>query len=152
MLTDFSLSRQYSENETTPLEVPSIGADHSVPEFRKDEQTPRNPFPTDVYYLGNMIREDFPKRYSNLAFMYPLVTAMVRKEPQARPHDVRGRRRFPKRAGEIVELAAALTLVVRKDDGLTNLFKGAHDFASQTIPYFIRRLPPMPSPTPNVSR
>ncbi|KAI0368343.1 hypothetical protein BV20DRAFT_948455 [Pilatotrama ljubarskyi] len=89
MLTDFGLSRQYSENETTPLEVPSLGANRSVPESRKDEETPRNPLTTDVYYLGNMIRENFFEgRYSNLAFMYPLLAAMVRKEPEARPHDV----------------------------------------------------------------
>ena len=57
--TDFGLSRRYAPDNTNPLEIPIIGGDRTVPEFQEDEGAPRNPFHTDVYYLGNLIREDF---------------------------------------------------------------------------------------------
>lgn len=57
--TDFGLSRRYEPDNLNPLEVPILGGDKSVPEFKEDETIPRNPFPTDVHYLGNLIREDF---------------------------------------------------------------------------------------------
>ena len=58
-ITDFGLSSRYSAEETNPLEVPIMGGDRSVPEFRHDKTTPRNPFPTDVYYAGNLVRTSF---------------------------------------------------------------------------------------------
>ena len=57
--TDFGLSRRYSPDDTDPLEVPIFGGDRSVPEFQRDPYAPRNPFRTDVYFVGNLIREDF---------------------------------------------------------------------------------------------
>ena len=56
---DFGLSSRYSDDHGIPLEIPILGGDRSVPEFQGDEATPRNPFPTDVYYLGNIVREEF---------------------------------------------------------------------------------------------
>ena len=55
---DFGLSSRYEEGVTAPSELPIWGGDHSVPEF-EDFDMPRNPFPTDVYTLGNIIREEF---------------------------------------------------------------------------------------------
>ena len=57
--TDFGLSCRYDANDIHPLEVPIIGGDRSVPEYLENEMTPRNPFHTDVYMLGNLVREDF---------------------------------------------------------------------------------------------
>ena len=57
-IIDFGLSCQYSPDDTTPLAYPLFGGDRTVPEFQNSKE-PRNPFPTDIYYLGNMIREDF---------------------------------------------------------------------------------------------
>ncbi|KAI0358597.1 hypothetical protein OH77DRAFT_1421003 [Trametes cingulata] len=146
LITDFGLSRQYDENETNPLEVPILGADRSVPEFQEDEETPRNPFPTDVYYVGNMIREDFLKKYSNLEFMYPLIASMVRKEPEARPAMSQVAADFRDVVAKLSKWQLRSRLVMRQDDKLTNLLKGAYHFAYRTIPYLIRRLPPMPTP------
>lgn len=55
---DFGISRRYNPENGSPLEDPIRGGDRSVPEFR-DLHTPCNPFPTDIYYIGNMIRQDF---------------------------------------------------------------------------------------------
>jgi hypothetical protein len=56
---DFGISRKYEASNTEPLEIPIFGGDKGVPEFREDYSKPRNPFPTDVWYLGHAIQEIF---------------------------------------------------------------------------------------------
>ena len=56
---DFGLSRRYSSDDVNPMEGPIIGGDRTVPEFQNDPYTLRNPFHTDVYYMGNLIRTTF---------------------------------------------------------------------------------------------
>ena len=57
-LIDFGISRKYDPAEGHPLEQPIFGGDKSVPEFHRSLD-PCDPYPTDVYYAGNLIREDF---------------------------------------------------------------------------------------------
>ncbi len=52
------LSRHHDPANGPPLEKPLRGGDKSAPEH-KDLQTPCDPFLTDVYYLGNLVREQF---------------------------------------------------------------------------------------------
>ena len=54
---DFGLSRRYDPKDGPPLEPIIRGGDKSVPEFQ-NSNAPCNPFPTDIYYLGNFIREE----------------------------------------------------------------------------------------------
>lgn len=58
LLIDFGLSRRYDPSIVEPKEIPILGADKEVPEFQNSNE-PCNPFPTDVFYIGNMIRKDF---------------------------------------------------------------------------------------------
>ncbi|CAK5263623.1 unnamed protein product [Mycena citricolor] len=60
-LIDFGLSRQYSiDGSSPPREEIIRGADKSPPEHDLSRLLkPCNPFPTDVYYLGNMLKENF---------------------------------------------------------------------------------------------
>ena len=58
LLIDFGLSRRYDPANGPPLDKPYRGGDKSAPEHQ-DMTKPCNPFPTDVYYLGNLIRENF---------------------------------------------------------------------------------------------
>jgi hypothetical protein len=58
LLIDFGLSRRYDPANGPPLDKPYRGGDKSAPEHQ-DMTRHCNPFPTDVYYLGNLIREDF---------------------------------------------------------------------------------------------
>ncbi len=60
LLIDFGLSRRYDPAAGPPLDQPLRGGDKSAPEHQ-DGETPCNPFPTDVYYLGNLVREDYLK-------------------------------------------------------------------------------------------
>lgn len=57
-LIDFGLSRRYDPSVAEPKEVPIWGADKEVPEFQNSNE-PCNPFPTDIFYIGNMIKKDF---------------------------------------------------------------------------------------------
>jgi hypothetical protein len=59
-LIDFGLSRVYDPANGPPLDQPLRGGDKSAPEHQ-DGKTPCDPFPTDVYYLGNLVREDYMK-------------------------------------------------------------------------------------------
>ena len=54
-LIDFGLSRHYVSREV--LDEPLRGGDKSAPEHRNG--TPCNPFHTDIYYLGNLVRQEF---------------------------------------------------------------------------------------------
>lgn len=57
-LIDFGLSHRYTPEEEPPRRLPVYGGDKSAPEHEA-YQTPCDPFPTDVYYLGNLIRKMF---------------------------------------------------------------------------------------------
>ena len=56
-LIDFGLSRQYLSRRA--LDLPLRGGDKSAPEHRN--ATRCNPFYTDIYYLGNLVRQEFIK-------------------------------------------------------------------------------------------
>ncbi|KAF7316362.1 Protein kinase domain-containing protein [Mycena indigotica] len=89
---DFGLSRQYHPSDGPPLEYVIMGGDKSPPEFRTHQLC--NPFPTDIYCLGNLLKESF--LYSDkdklqgiirpsLSFLEPLVTEMTLLDPSMRP-------------------------------------------------------------------
>ena len=54
-LIDFGLSQQYRSRKA--LDMPLRGGDKSAPEHRN--ATRCNPFYTDIYYLGNLVRQEF---------------------------------------------------------------------------------------------
>jgi hypothetical protein len=58
LLIDFGLSRRYDPVNGPPLDKKYRGIDKSAPEHQ-DMETPCDPFPTDVYYLGNLVRKKF---------------------------------------------------------------------------------------------
>ena len=54
---DFGLSRRYN-SIVNASDLPVWGGDRDVPEFQ-DYDRPCNPFPTDVFCMGNAIKQDF---------------------------------------------------------------------------------------------
>jgi hypothetical protein len=57
---DFGISRRYDPASGPVLEGPIIGGDKSVPEHQGDKvYQDCDPFATDVYSIGNLVREDF---------------------------------------------------------------------------------------------
>jgi hypothetical protein len=102
LLVDFGISRQYKADQL-PVREPIIqGGDKSPPEHQ-GQQAECDPFPTDVYYMGNMILVDFmqasscthaaflddahyyAQKFKGLEFMDPLVVSMVHTDPEQRP-------------------------------------------------------------------
>ncbi|KAI0709581.1 kinase-like domain-containing protein [Cerioporus squamosus] len=150
-LTDFGLSRRYSPDDPNPLEVPIFGGDKSVPEFQKDPYAPANPFRTDVYYMGNLIREDFLQVYKNLTFMLPLVARMVQDEPEKRPTMDVVVSEFKTLASKLGSFQLRSRLVERRDGALTNFFKTVHHTSFRTIPHVLTRRPARPTPKSSTS-
>ncbi|TFY82165.1 hypothetical protein EWM64_g1845 [Hericium alpestre] len=85
-LIDFGLSMRYDPQSGNwpPSERKVYGVDKSVPEYR-DMDGLHNPFPTDVYYIGNLIREHFLQRFKGLSFFDQLISRMVQNDPNLRP-------------------------------------------------------------------
>jgi hypothetical protein len=54
-LIDFGLSRHYISRDVT--DEPLRGGDKSAPEHRSKRRC--NPFQTDIYYIGNLVRHEF---------------------------------------------------------------------------------------------
>lgn len=58
-LVDFGLSRRYDPAAGIPDESVVCGEDKTAPEHHDDSRYNCNPFPTDIYYIGNILREYF---------------------------------------------------------------------------------------------
>ncbi|KAH9035412.1 hypothetical protein EDB84DRAFT_1660604 [Lactarius hengduanensis] len=78
----FGLSRQYPSRDT--MDEPLPGEDESAPEHRSRRQL-CNPFHTDIYYIGNLVRKEFIERCNGFEFMEDLVASMTRGNPAERP-------------------------------------------------------------------
>ncbi|KAI0929999.1 hypothetical protein AcW1_008783 [Taiwanofungus camphoratus] len=85
-ITDFGLSSMYNPEDGPPQELPIVGGDSSVPEFQDGRLSePSNPFPIDIYCLGNSMRQDIIEKYSGPEFMNALIVDMVQENPQKHP-------------------------------------------------------------------
>ncbi|KZV73560.1 hypothetical protein PENSPDRAFT_602620 [Peniophora sp. CONT] len=96
-LIDFGLSRRYDPAQGPPREFPIRPADKSVPEHQGAlGLLPSDPFATDIYLLGNAIRERFAKRCDseNLHFLEPLLSDMTQENPALRPNIHEASQRF----------------------------------------------------------
>ncbi|CAL1706314.1 unnamed protein product [Somion occarium] len=112
---DFGISRQYSPDDVHPLEDPILGGDKTVPEFQ-NSNAPCDPFATNIYYLGNLIREDFFERTKGLDFMEPLVADMVQDDPSKRPKIDEVVKRFEKICCSLHWWTLRSRLVEREED------------------------------------
>ncbi|KAF9801072.1 hypothetical protein IEO21_10209 [Rhodonia placenta] len=138
---DFGLSRKYSPDEYPPRELPILGGDKTVPEFQGegyDEAV--DPFPTDIYYLGNLIRMAFTTRYENFRFMDALIADMVQNEPQKRPPIEEVSSRFIEATSKLSARILRGRLVERDEPpvirflfGLGHLFRTAKTFTEANI-------------------
>ncbi|KAJ3813042.1 hypothetical protein F5876DRAFT_36009 [Lentinula aff. lateritia] len=117
-LIDFGLSHMYSKKSTVPpLERILRGGDKSAPEHAPKYKH-ANPFPTDIYYIGNLVRENFTERSDSsfckrFAFLKPLVDSMIQDDPVKRPI--------------IDEVVMQLDAVVRKHRRSVNFREAACD-------------------------
>jgi len=144
-LVDFGLSRKYRAEDMPPKESPILGGDKTAPEHQGDKyDEPCDPFPTDVYYWGNMLRQTLLKEYIGLDFLQEFVDEMVQEDPQKRPTIDEVAVRFKEVKQKVTSWKARSRLVHRRENPLVGVFRGVrHVF--RTGSYIVRRLPPVPS-------
>ncbi|KAF8647095.1 hypothetical protein AX16_006929 [Volvariella volvacea WC 439] len=147
---DFGISRKYDPNDSNPLEPPIWGGDRTAPEFQGDLH-PVNPFPTDVYYIGNMIRENFLQgnpeifipAYRGFEFMWPLVNDMVQSDPSRRPNMDEVVARFEDIRRRLTTSHLRARPVLQGDTS----FQSAHyavSHVARRLGYALRHIPPVP--------
>ncbi|KAI0629613.1 hypothetical protein C8Q77DRAFT_1065309 [Trametes polyzona] len=79
---DFGFSCHFPPG-TSPYAVGDIGRDTEVPEL--STTVPYDAFKVDIFALGNLYAKEFEEKYAGLQFLAPLIDAMKRLQPQARP-------------------------------------------------------------------
>ncbi|KAI9461959.1 hypothetical protein BJY52DRAFT_168374 [Lactarius psammicola] len=78
LFIDFGLSRRYPTRDE-----PLHGGDRPALELKSQKWS--NPFHTDVYYLGNLVRNEFMRKYRGFQFMEELIDSMTDKDLAKRP-------------------------------------------------------------------
>ncbi|KAG1885163.1 hypothetical protein F4604DRAFT_1648090 [Suillus subluteus] len=145
-LIDFGLSRRYDATEKNPLEYPIFGGDKSVPEFQKNINVPINPFPTDIYYLGNVIREQFLYARSGLGFLKPLVDDMVQDDPSRRPTMEAVVKRFDSIRQKLSTWKLRSRVISVEDGLLENMYYGTAHWRRR-IGFIVKRVSAIPRPS-----
>ncbi|KAI0745180.1 kinase-like domain-containing protein [Earliella scabrosa] len=141
---DFGISRRYSEDCTSPREPIIMGGDRSVPEF-KHSNDPCDPFPTDIYYLGNLLREDLLEKYRGFEFIQALVSEMVQDDPSKRPTIDEVIKRFESIRSSLSTWKLRSRIVGRKDSNFAGFFRTLkHVYL--TAGFVVRKIPPLPTP------
>ncbi|KIY63922.1 hypothetical protein CYLTODRAFT_381577 [Cylindrobasidium torrendii FP15055 ss-10] len=141
-LIDFGLAVRYEYAELQPRAVPVRGQDKTVPEFAAPGgmQNAYDPFPTDIYYLGNFIREHFfegkddKKAKLGLEFLRPLVEEMCSTDPSKRPDIDAVSEKFSVLAGGIPHSRMKARLK-SKDEGMWESMKLGTTHAYRKLKY-----------------
>ncbi|TFK74314.1 hypothetical protein BDN72DRAFT_813212 [Pluteus cervinus] len=147
---DFGLSRCFDPSDTNPLAEPIFGGDRTVPEFKTNKGA-FNPFQTDIYYIGNTIREFIMKGtpseykgYYGTGFLEPLIRDMVQDDPAKRPTIDEVVMRFDK----ICRKLSSWKLRSRPIPRRGSISKGLRrhiDHWKRRIDYIKQGVPPIPS-------
>lgn len=101
---DFGISTRFPADQHPRLVLGTQGLDDEVPEL--SDTTPYDPFKTDIFIIGNLLRQEFlqvrtssasmpsvlmarrMQKYSNTQMLAPLVERMVNRNPDQRPDAV----------------------------------------------------------------
>jgi len=144
---DFGLSRKYDPVNGPPRELPILGGDKSVPEFQGDGyDVASDPFRTDIYYLGNLMRTTFLEKYRGFGFMEQLVAGMVQDDPEKRPTIAEVGTRFDKICRRLSWWKLRTRLVAKDETTLERAVLGTLHFF-RTAKFVAKRLPSVPIPS-----
>ncbi|KAI9067303.1 kinase-like protein [Trametes sanguinea] len=144
-IIDFGISRQYPLDCVSPREDPIWGGVKKVPEFHKSNE-PCDPFPTDIFYTGYLLWEDFVERSADLDFLRPLVDEMMQEDPAKRPTIDEVIERFDKLRGSLSTWKLRSRVVHKKDYSIVGFFRALrHTY--RTAKYILKRRPAIPTPT-----
>lgn len=160
-LVDFGISRQYSPDDGAPRAYPILGGDTSVPEHQGTKgHEMSDPFPTDIYFLGNLVREEIQQvesfqyvshivrntasqKYIGFEFAEPLIADMVQNDPVKRPKISEVVARWTALRRTLSFRALRKRLIGRGEDEIDQFFKGMVHSA-RTASYILRSIPPIP--------
>ncbi|KZP34441.1 hypothetical protein FIBSPDRAFT_772076 [Athelia psychrophila] len=120
---DFGMSRRYRSEDMPILDEPFRGGDKTVPEFRNVTGL-LNPFPTDVYGIGNGMRTKIMQVYRGLEFMEPLVGDMVQDDPDKRPTIDQISQRFSEIRAKLSSNKLRSRIAKREENIVAGLFRG----------------------------
>ncbi|KAJ8509304.1 hypothetical protein ONZ45_g8518 [Pleurotus djamor] len=149
-LADFGLSRKYRPEDRPPLEDVIVGGDKTVPEFATMDAC--DPFPTDVYTAGNLIREEFTEgtqhdhRKLGFNFMKPLVADMTNPDPSKRPTMDEVVERFEKIRKGLSSWKLRSRVVKADEIYVVGVVRSIGHFARRAI-YMATRVPAIPTPS-----
>ncbi|KAF8069045.1 kinase-like domain-containing protein [Lyophyllum atratum] len=149
-LVDFGLSIIYRPEDGPHREAPPWGGDKTVPEFLVPNPAPCDPFPVDVYCLGNGIRQYFLDGRENLIkpkrgfeFMRELISDMVNDDPSKRPAMSEVTSRFDDIVKGLSNWKLRSRVIDVDEPGSTGFFRSTAHWTRQ-LGHIVRRCPPIP--------
>jgi len=80
---DFGISVHIPDTDRPRLVTGEFGRDRDPPEL--SPTIPYDPFKLDIFIIGNMFRQEFCDKFSNLEFLRPLANRMTIQVPEQRP-------------------------------------------------------------------
>ena len=100
-LIDFGLSGIYDPHKGRTIDLPVLSGDKTVPEYQNNMDRPHEVYPTDVYYIGNLVREELLQvdslEFTSVAVSNYSLTSEIR---ESRVHASTHRRHGPSRSEE----------------------------------------------------
>jgi hypothetical protein len=162
-LIDFGMSHSYPPEYGVPVDFPVQGGDKTAPELNNEDQ-PYNPFPTDVYYLGNWVREHFIQvhpyciqrrkvfqyliyqKYHGFDFMEKIVDEMTQTDPTKRPNMDQIMVQYESIMKSLGSWNVRSRVVRRDENPLFSLFRSVVHLRKQVL-YAIQSLPAIPLPS-----
>ncbi|KAH9167190.1 kinase-like domain-containing protein [Lactarius sanguifluus] len=140
-LIDFGLSRRYSSRHV--LDEPLRGGDKNAPEHLRGGRC--NPFPVDIYYLGNLVREQFLMKCNGFEFMRELVDSMTDEIPERRPTIEVVIERFDYIRDSLSTTKLRSLISLKKDPRLFTAFRHVRHFI-RTAHYIVLKKAAIPIP------
>ncbi len=157
---DFGLSRRYTSRNVT--DEPLRGGDKTAPEHRSKGRC--NPFPTDIYYIGNLVQQEFievrpgfrvrhtrdlahisHKKCYGFEFIEDLIDLMTLEDPVRRPRIEEVLQRFIKIRESLSKSKLRSPIVSRKSPTVLGLVQRARQ-SIRTIQYIVSGRPSIPDP------
>ena len=157
---DFGLSRQYTSRNVT--DEPLRGGDKTAPEHRSKRRC--NPFLTDIYYIGNLVRQEFMevrpvfrvthsrnltrlshKKCYGFEFIEDLINSMTHEDPARRPRIEEVLKRFIKIRESLSKSKLRSPIVSRKSPKVLGLIQRARQ-SIRTVQSMVSGHPSIPDP------
>lgn len=152
---DYGISTWYYDHQPH-IEIPVKGGDKTAPEHAilvDGKRVPCDPFPTDIYYLGNLIKTQFIEPNVNFGFMRSLANDMIQEDPAKRPSIDEVIKRFNDIMARLSWFRLRSRIVPKSDIKFPPVYlvkEIIHVF--RTASYILRSLPALPpSPAPRLS-